>query len=97
MAVDYDGHDHDRFMTEQFQPFIDRFDRHLENDDKRFTQMTDAVNAVRTSIEVSTSVQSALLGQSKKLLDGKWTKATVLALFLSPIVGAGAIIVAILK
>ncbi len=83
-------------MIEQFQPFIERFDKHLDNDDKRFTQMTDAVNAVRMSIEVSTSVQAALLGQSKRLLDGKWTKLMFVAVAAAPVVGIAAVVVAVL-
>ena len=93
----FDQEDMRNFLNDQFRPFMDRFDKHLEADDKRFIAMTDAIHRISTSIEVGTSVQAALLAQSKRLFDGWVSKVTVVALVATPIVAVVAIIVAIFK
>lgn len=93
-AGEFDMGDHERFMREQFGPFLERFDRHMDADDRRFEQMTDAIHRVSSAFETQTAVQQAILSQAQRLFSNWWTRCAVIAMLASPAVAIG---IAVLK
>lgn len=84
----YDMADHERFVSEQFVPFLERFDRHIEADDRRYEQTTVAINRISTAIEVSAAVQQAQVAQTDRIFKSFWTRAAVVVAACSPLVTA---------
>ena len=78
-----------RFLETVFEPHLKRMDTHVGADDRRFETLNTLVGRVSTSIEVSAAVQQAQLAQSERFFKSVWTKITVAAMILSPLVAVG--------
>lgn len=88
-------------MQEQFIPFLERFDRHLEADDRRFTAMTEAMNTqasatnrISTTMEVQTSMAQAFAKKADALFNKRNAFIIAVIALLGP---AAAIYIAIAK
>lgn len=84
----------DRFRRNEFDPLREAIQRHMEADDRRFEQMTQAIGRISTAIEVSAATQQAQLAQTERIFSGVWTKVTIGVMALSP---AAAILIALFK
>ena len=79
----------ERFRRHEFDPLKDAIARHMEADDRRFEQMTQAVARISTAIEVSAATQQAQLKQTERIFSGIWTRVTIVIMAASPAVALG--------
>ncbi len=77
------------FITDQWRPSLERFERHQESDERRFEQVSAAVHRISTSIEVQTSTQQALLAQSERFFTNKWVKVVGIMAIAAPFIAVG--------
>lgn len=84
----------EHFMSEQFAPFLERFDKHLEADDRRFEMMATAVNRISTTMEVQASIGTALAKKADSLFNRRNAAVAIVVAAMGPVV---AVVIAVWK
>lgn len=76
-------------MDDQFRPFIERFDHHIESDERRFDLMSQALNRISASFETQTAATAAAAAQRDKMFNSWWTRVAALGAVGAPFVALG--------